>query len=73
VAFHFTWVRDQAAVEAVLPAIEGALAPFDARPHWGKLFLDTPASPRLDDFRELVSRWDPRGVFRNAALERLLG
>jgi alditol oxidase len=39
VCFHFTWKRDQAAVERVLVAVEAALAPFGARPHWGKLFL----------------------------------
>ena len=38
VALHFTWVKDPAAVTPVLAAVEDALAPFDARPHWGKLF-----------------------------------
>jgi xylitol oxidase len=75
VALHFTWVRDQEGVEAVLPAIELALAPFAARPHWGKLFIDrdrvVPSLyPRMADFRALVERHDPRGVFRNAYLER---
>jgi len=75
VAFHFTWVRDQAGVEAVLPAIEAVLAPFAARPHWGKAFLDlngvVPSLyPRMADFRQLAQRHDPRGVFRNEFLER---
>ncbi|TAM71091.1 MAG: FAD-binding protein [Microbacteriaceae bacterium] len=75
VAFHFTWVRDQAGVEAALPAIEAALAPFAARPHWGKVFLDPSGVvrslyPRIADFRRLAERHDPRGVFRNAFLER---
>jgi len=73
VAFHFTWVLDQAAVDSVLPILEGAFAPFDPRPHWGKAFAMSPVSPRLNDFRELVARWDPRGKFRNANLRRLLG
>ncbi len=72
VGIHFTWKRDQAGVESVLPLIEEALAPFDPRPHWGKLFTMKPTPPRLDDFRDLVERWDPRGVFRNANLRRLL-
>lgn len=77
VAFHFTWRRDQAGVEAVLPALESALAPFGARPHWGKVFLDEAGVvpslyPRMSDFRGLVGRYDPRGVFGNAYLERLL-
>jgi xylitol oxidase len=39
VALHFTWALDQDAVEGLLVALEGALAPFGARPHWGKVFL----------------------------------
>ena len=75
---HFTWKRDQAGVEAVLPAIEDALFPLGARPHWGKLFLDVngmvPSQyPRFDDFRALVAKYDPQDVFRNAYLDRVLG
>jgi xylitol oxidase len=79
VGIHFTWVRDQQAVERALVKIEAALAPFDPRPHWGKLFLvgaDTIAASyeRLDDFSDLLARTDPRGAFRNEWLEtRVLG
>lgn len=71
-AFHFTWVRDQAAVEAVLPAIEAVLAPFGARPHWGKVFTTRVAAlgalyPRLDDMRMLHAQHDPEGLFLNPA------
>jgi xylitol oxidase len=74
-AIHFTWVPDRAAVERVLIEVEAALAPFGARPHWGKLFLAdaaaiAPLYPRIGDFARLVDRLDPRGVFRNAWLER---
>ncbi|UAJ79099.1 FAD-binding protein [Leifsonia sp. ZF2019] len=78
VGLHFTWLRDQEGVEAVLPALEDALLPLGARPHWGKLYLD-PAGlvphlyPRLDDFRALAERFDPAGRFRNPFLTRLLG
>ena len=69
VAFHFTWQRDQAAVEAVTSAVERALAPFGARPHWGKVYTDAARIPglypRFADFRALVGKYDPRGVFRN--------
>src|SRR5439155_17972582 len=56
VAIHFTWRREQAAVMALLPDIERALAPFDPRPHWGKLFTIDPTRlravyPKMDDFR----------------------
>ena len=75
VAIHFTWKKDWPGVSALLPTIEQHLAPLGARPHWGKLFT-MPAEqiqsryPRLNDFRELVRAYDPRGQFRNAFLER---
>jgi xylitol oxidase len=75
VGLHFTWQRDQDRVEAALAVVESALAPFAARPHWGKVFLAdaaviAPLYPRLDDFAALAGRLDPRGAFRNAWLER---
>ena len=60
----------------MLPALEAALAPFAARPHWGKVFhRPAPGSlfPRLADFRALAADLDPRGTFRNGWLERVLG
>jgi len=73
IGIHFTWRRDVPAVRALVPTIEAALAPFDARPHWGKVFTAEPEAlarvyPRWADFAELRERWDPRGVFRNAQL-----
>lgn len=70
VAFHFTWTRDQAAVEALLPELEARLEPFEPRPHWGKVFTMDPAlvasrTPRLADFRALARSLDPTGRFRN--------
>ena len=54
----------------VLPRIEAALAPFNARPHWGKLFTMPAAHvrslyPRLPEFQQLVRAHDPRGKFAN--------
>ncbi|WP_147944728.1 FAD-binding protein [Microbispora hainanensis] len=75
VAFHFTWIKDTAAVTPVLTAIEERLAPFGARPHWGKLFT-LPADvlrtryERLDEFAALARHYDPRGVFANEFVER---
>ncbi len=71
VAIHFTWKPDWPAVARLLPRIEAALAPFQARPHWGKLFTTQPAAlqalyPRLPDFKELLHTYDPHGKFRNA-------
>jgi xylitol oxidase len=75
VAIHFTWKKDWPGVSALLPTIEAILAPFGARPHWGKLFTMSPAVlqsryERLDDFRQLLRQYDPRGKFRNAFLDR---
>jgi xylitol oxidase len=79
VAVHFTWMPEPDAVARVLADVEGALAPFRARPHWGKLFLAgaatlAPLYERRPDFVRLAERLDPRGAFRNAWLEeRVLG
>jgi xylitol oxidase len=78
VGLHFTWKREPEAVTHVLADVEAALAPFAARPHWGKLFLAeaatvAPLYERLPGFRRLAERLDPRGAFRNAWLERVLG
>jgi xylitol oxidase len=75
VAFHFTWVQAQQAVEELLAELEAALLPLGARPHWGKLFLADAATlaPRYErhaDFLALIERLDPRGTFGNAWLDR---
>lgn len=73
-AIHFTWEPDPANVDRALIAVEAALAPMGARPHWGKLFHATaaelaPLYDRRDDFVALADRLDPRGAFRNAWFE----
>jgi alditol oxidase len=78
VALHFTWVDDTRAVLPVVAALEERLAPFEPRPHWGKLFAMQPqalraAYPRLDDAARLLRRRDPAGKFRNALVDRWLG
>ncbi len=72
IGLHFTWKRDQAAVERALVDVEAALAPFAPRPHWGKLFLTAPRYERAADFAALTATLDPRGAFRNAWLDRVL-
>ncbi|WP_035803747.1 FAD-binding protein [Kitasatospora mediocidica] len=74
VAFHFTWVADQSRVAPLIIAVEEALLPLGARPHWGKLFSCTPsqlaeAVPRLADFATLARGLDPDGKFRNELLD----
>lgn len=74
VGLHFTWQPRWPAVREVLPLIEEALAPFGARPHWGKLFT-VPAVdvrklyPKMADFQQLLQQVDPQGKFRNAFVE----
>jgi xylitol oxidase len=70
---HFTWKPEWPAVKNVLPMIEEQLAPFDARPHWAKLFTMAPSRLRelyakLPDYRALLEHYDPRGKFRNEYL-----
>ena len=72
-AIHFTWVSDWAKVRPVLAEVEAALAPFDARPHWGKLFTRPAEHPCLADFRQLRASADPAGTFGNPYLDRILG
>ena len=74
VAFHFTWKKDWEAVKMLLPLIEGQLAEFKARPHWGKLFtMSAPyiqsLYPKLGDFQRLLHSYDPQGKFRNPFLD----
>lgn len=73
VTIHFTWKQDWPAVRKLLPVIEKELAPFKARPHWGKLFTIYPAElralyPKLPDFAGLSGKYDPHGKFRNEFL-----
>ncbi|WP_238013028.1 FAD-binding protein [Dactylosporangium sp. AC04546] len=72
VALHFTWVPDTEAVLPAVAALEAELAPFGARPHWGKVFHTAPDYERMGDFRALAARLDPQGKFRNAFVRRHL-
>lgn len=77
VALHFTWIKDTQTVLPVVTQVEEALAPFDPRPHWGKVFTVPAAAvraryPRLHDFRSLVRAMDPQGTFTNAFVRDVL-
>ena len=76
-AVHFTWRLDPAAVLPVVAALDEVLAPFGARPHWGKVFSTSPealaaAYPRFDDARRLRRELDPDDVLGNAFVDRYL-
>ena len=77
-AIHFTWTDDVTAVGALVPLIRDALAPFGARPHWGKVHAMSaeaiaPLYPRVHDALNLFHRMDPGGKFRNPYTDLVLG
>jgi xylitol oxidase len=74
----FTWRKHPVEVMALLSEIEAALAAYEPRPHWGKLFVLSDEDlagrfPRLPDFCELAKTYDPEGKFSNAFIERISG
>jgi xylitol oxidase len=76
IALHFTWLNRPAEVDAAVAQVEQALAPFEARPHWGKVSHVTAGRvaelyPRLGDATALFDSLDPRGKFSNDRLARL--
>jgi xylitol oxidase len=75
VCIHFSWKSDPATVQRMLPLVEQALAPFEPRPHWGKVFGFDASHlanryDRLPQFRRLASKLDSRAAFRNEFLDR---
>jgi alditol oxidase len=77
VTIHFTWKPDWPAVSKLLPVIEKELAPFNARPHWGKLFTTSSAElktiyKKMPEFADLCTHYDPQGKFRNEYLNRVI-
>ncbi|TCO47192.1 xylitol oxidase [Kribbella antiqua] len=77
VALHFTWIQDEAAVLPVVTALEEALTPLGARPHWGKVFAADASYlrttyPMVADFIDLAAKYDPTGKFRNPYLDTYL-
>ena len=76
-AVHATWVSDLDVVAPALAALEALLAPYDPRPHWGKVFAPRDLQilafsyPELPRFRELADRLDPERCFVNGYLSRM--
>ena len=74
-AIHFTLKPNWPGVKSLLPQIEAELSPFGVVPHWGKLFTMEPEKlkerhPKMDQFLELVKRYDPEGRFTNDYLKK---
>ena len=62
----------------MVKVVEATLAPFDYRPHLGKVFSASSeyfkaVMPKLDDFRKLVAEIDPTNKFGNKFTDNLLG
>ena len=77
VSIHFTWKPDINGVLNILPEIQASLKPFQARPHWGKIFTLTANElkdcyPMFNDFLKLKKELDPNGVLNNSYLDRAL-
>jgi xylitol oxidase len=77
VVFHFSFKLDAPALNKFLPGLEAALAPFQPRPHWGKVFTMPPETvqaryPKLPAFRDLLNTHDPKGKFWNPFVERFV-
>lgn len=75
IAIHTTWKQEIPEVMGILPKMEKKLAPYQARPHWAKLFTISPSElengyPKLNDFRNLILQHDPEGKFRNSFIEK---
>ena len=63
---------------AYFAAVEAIFREFGGRPHWGKMHTQDAASlaglyPHFDDFVTLRERLDPRRLFANPYLDRVLG
>ncbi|WP_327233964.1 FAD-binding protein [Streptomyces sp. NBC_01317] len=76
VTFHFTWVKDAAAITPLIAAVEELLVPLGARPHWGKLTSLSASEiaagyERAVEFGRLARKYDPAGKFSNGFLEAL--
>lgn len=77
IGIHFTWKKVDAVYEMV-KVVEATLAPFDYRPHLGKVFSASPeylasVTPRMADFKKLVLALDPSNKFGNEFTDKLLG
>jgi xylitol oxidase len=77
VGIHFTWQKRWDDVQPLLPVIEEALAPFGARPHWGKLFAMTGKDirslyPKVAEFVALADKLDPNHKMKNELLFNIL-
>jgi alditol oxidase len=60
---------------ALLPQMEAKLDNLHPRPHWAKLFTIPHENlsnryAKIEDFKGLLSKYDPEGKFRNEYLNK---
>ena len=72
------WLEASVVNRLALPLLERALAPFEPRPHWGKLTSFDAATIRsrysnIEHFDELRRSLDPSRAFDTPALRSVLG
>ncbi len=77
IAIHFTCEQNKELLQQVMPMIEQALQPYEARPHWGKMFAMSPTRlqslyQKLPDFKALLMEYDPQGKFRNDFMQHYI-
>jgi alditol oxidase len=77
IAIHTTWHQTKKVEDELIPMFQKALEPFQPIPHWAKLSVPDKAAlersfPRITDFRDLCSRFDPARKFQNGYLENFM-
>jgi alditol oxidase len=77
IAIHTTWHQTRKVEEEMIPMFQEALAPYQPTPHWAKLSVPDKAAlersfPRIADFRDLCSRFDPARKFQNDYLHNFI-
>jgi len=77
IGIHFTWKKVDAVYEMV-KVVEAVLAPFNYRPHMGKVYSASPqylrtVMPMMERFGQLVKEIDPTNKFGNSMTDSLLG
>jgi len=76
VGIHFTWKRRHNEVLEVLPYVEEVLSKFNAKPHFGKVFLMSGNILRklfgrdYDRVKQVMQENDPTGKFHNNFIKK---
>lgn len=76
IALHTTWHQTEVVEREMVPLVHETLRKFNAIPHWAKLSApakpDPGLRPKLKDFLELCTTFDPEKKFTNNYLQQHL-